>query len=399
MTKKQPTTEVAMKASKEEKKEILEQEKEDKAFATRIIIPPERHKMFWKISIGCGIAMALGIILSMVFWNDKVSITNSFQMPAGQLILGAVLLWIATSVRVIQADELAGVFCYGLPMIKISRGPKIIIWGVFQLERFNATVEENHFPGEPEEIQKTDDSVPLEYIEITTPDGITITRPKVRPIRITTGKPKESEKDDILDAQTTIEWTFWARWIIVDPFQFIASAGGDVTMAVKQMRDVGESCLNDEVTILTVSEIISGFASLQKKLEVRIKEEMKHFGIEIIGVGMTSPDLNHALATALRDIPIAKAKAAQTLIAADAEAYRLSMVGRGEGKATEEKLAGEGRGYRRAGKFIGVEPAEMLAAQVARDTIGEGDLILGTEGITQALGLGKKILQQSDKKE
>lgn len=86
-----------------------------------------------------------------------------------------------------------------------------------------------------------------------------------------------------------------------------------------------------------------------------------------------------------------------TRTTADADEYKLSKEGKGRGKAREEELAGEGRGYKRAAKAIGTTAENVLTAQVARDTVGQGDLILGADGIALALGFAKKILQPDPK--
>lgn len=372
-------------------------EERDEAFAEHVAEPQERQGLFVTLTFVWVLFMALGLVFSMLTWNQEVTVATDVSVSVGQLLLGAILIWTVSSIKVLQADELGAVLMYGLPMIKIRRGPKFLVTGLFQLERFMATVAQNQFPDEPELIQKTDDKTPLEIVEVTAPDGSVTKRSKVRPIRITTAKPRADAPDDILNVQMIVEFTFWVRWIVVNPFLFIVNAGGSIDNVVKQMRDVGESCLNSEVTKQTPSQLITGFEKLQKKLQEELKKSVERWGVRVENVGMTAPDLNHEVAMALRDIPKAKAEAVQVRVRAEAEEYRLAQEGKGRGKAREEELAGEGRGYKRAGKFIGVEPQEVLAAQVARETVGQGDLVLGAEGIAQAVGLGRAILKQKPK--
>lgn len=320
-------------------------------------------------------------------------------VTVGQAIISLQIVWLAASFKVVPVDEIGIVLGYGLPMAKVSRGPKLVIFGIFQLERFPAEVMNDQFPADPELIQKTPDEQPLETVTVTLPDGSTITRQKVRPIRITTSKAKDKlGEKDLLNVQMTVEFTFWVRWQIQDPAEFILKVGGSIEGAKKHMRDTGESLLNNEVTARTPSELISDFPKLQDELYKAIDRSITGWGIEIEEVGLTSPDLNHEVAASLRNIPIAKSNAEQVAIAAAGERKRLEEEGAGRGKAREEELAGEGRGYQRLGKSIKIDPAAALQAQVARDTIGEGDVILGADGITQLLGLGKKIVSDNKPK-
>ncbi len=365
-------------------------------FGERVKKAQERPVLFWTLNILWTLFMVVTAIWASNRWDTAVTIFD-IPAPLGQAVIAVQIFWIAASIRMLRVNEVAAIVLYGLPMIRVRRGPKFIIFGLFQLARFTSSVIQNQFPADPELIQKTPDEVPLETIEIPQADGSVVRKLKVRPIRITTAKPKEAlGEDDILNVQMTVEFTFWTRWIVTDPFELIINTSGDISEVVRQMRDAGESLLNNEVTQMTPSELVAGFKDLRDKLLAAIKAAVESWGIEVIDAGLTAPDLNHQVAAALRDIPIAKARAKQTIIAAQAEKVRLAEEGKGRGKAREEEIAGEGRGYKRAGKFIGVTPEIVLQAQVARETVGEADLVLGTDGLVQAVGLGKKLLERNN---
>lgn len=366
----------------------------DQLFERDVARPQEHPKAFLGIMSIWVMSMIVGLWFAVANWTTKQVIFDDYTIMLGQSILVLEFLWIISSIKVIRVDQVGAIMLYGWTMIRVGRGPKIVVFGILQLIRFNASVIQNQHPAEPELIQKTADEVPLEVVTIIEKDGTETQKTKVRPIRITTAGPKtELEESDILNVQMTVEFTFWVRWLIVDPVEYQINTGGDEDRAVRQMRDSGESLLNTAVTKLTPSELVSHFSQLQGALTKAITEAVALWGIRIVGVGLTAPDLNHKVAQAMRDIPIAKAERVTIRIAAEAEAFRLAQEGRGRAKAREEELAGEGRGYKRAGELIGVEPETVLAAQVARETVGEADLILGVEGITQVLGLGKKLLE------
>lgn len=367
-------------------------------FASRVARPRQHPITFYSIT-GLWLAIMVGVaVFAVNNWSDQVNLSSSISVSLGQCLIAFQILWLVASVKMLRIDELGGVMFYGWAMVRVKRGPKLIIFGIFQIDRYSGAVNHNQHPAEPELIQKTADEVPLEMIGVIQPDGSVLQRKKVRPLRITTSGPKaELGESDILNVQMTVEFTFWVRWVIVDPFEFSINAGGDIDSAVEQMRDQGESLLNREVTLLTPSELISSFKKLDSDLKKAITEAVESWGIKVVGVGLTAPDLNHEVAKSLRDIPVAKAVAVMTRTTADADEYKLSKEGKGRGKAREEELAGEGRGYKRAAKAIGTTAENVLTAQVARDTVGQGDLILGADGIALALGFAKKILQPDPK--
>jgi len=331
----------------------------------------------------------------LLFEYDTKVIIGPFLIGLWTLTTLTQALWILASIKVFRVDELGAITFYELPMIRVRRGPKLVIALLFQVYRFSGSMQNDQFPGEPELIQRTDDSKPLSTIEITR-DGRKIQALMVRPIRITTSAPKPELGDQILNTQMVLEVTFWARWIIVDPFLMMVNTGGDIERVRSQMRDTGETLLNDEFTTKTPAELVSNFRSIRDALEEALAKSVKTWGIAVSTAGITSPDLNHALASALRDVATEKAKSEGVKAKAKGDRVKVEQAGYAEGKAIEEILAGKGRGLKRSAALAGegITPADILAAQVAEATLGEGDIILGMEGIAQALGLGKTIFKK-----
>ncbi len=372
-------------------------------FARHVANPEPHSEFFYGVTIVWGIIILLVTFL-LAFFGNEVKLAESNAMPTWQIFLGLAILWLAFSVKRIGPDEQGAILLWGKTMIAVRRGPKVVIAGIFQLERFGASVRNRQFPDDPEFIQKTDDKIPLEQVEITLPDGTKKIRNKVRPIRLTTAKPVPGQDDDILNVQMVVEFTFWVRYIVVNPFLYIVNAQGfdDASRAAAvegQMRDTGETALTLEVTKLTPSQLISQMEDLQVKLESALKAKIVRWGVEIVDLGLTSPDLSHELSSALRDIPKEKANAAKALAIAaqvrtqaDAESYRLTKEGEGLGNKREAELAGEGRGYKKMAEILNIEGREALAAQVARDTVGEGDLIVGMDGVRDVIAMGKMVL-------
>ncbi|HEY0979558.1 MAG TPA: hypothetical protein VGE23_01820, partial [Candidatus Paceibacterota bacterium] len=84
------------------------------------------------------------------------------------------------------------------------------------------------------------------------------------------------------------------------------------------------------------------------------------------------------------------------------ERFRLAEVGQGEAEARianaearKRELAAEGEGKAEAAKALGISGEDYYAGDIAKETIGQGDVILGAEGISQAVGLGKYIFKSN----
>lgn len=351
--------------------------------STRLQLRPELYTLILKIwGIGM-IVVAVAAIIILFFLEIE---TDTFRVNLGGVILNLQALWIALSIRYLRVDEAGLILFWGTALKEVRRGLRLVPAGLCQLERVSTAAQQDQFPADPELIQKTDDEVPLEQVTIER-DGQRMTVSKVRPIRITTAAPKDIHKGQILNVQMTTEWTFWVLWRIKGTLAFILNAQGDMDVVRKQMRDSGESCLVNEVKERVPLELISEFDKIQEELQKGIATAVKRWGIEILAVGMTAPDLNHEVAKALRNIPIVRAEAEQTRTTADATAYKIAKEGEGTAEARRLLLAKEGIGLEEAARAAGLTTEQYLQALVARETIGEGDVILGAEGIAQAFGL------------
>lgn len=386
-------------------------------FSKSVRDPREHPFLFWGLTIAWLIALIIAVIWGIYNWTAPET-TEGFTISTGKIVVGLAIAWFVISFKALRTDEIGAIALFGLPLIKAGRGPKLVITGLFQLERFSGTERQDQFPAEPELIQKTDDKEPLKLVNFTYPDGTTVERMTVRPLRINTRSPyTEADdstkyakyKEQILNTQMTIEFTFWVRWIVIDPFQFMITGGGNDSDIRKRIRDAGESYLNAEVVKRVPAELIDEFLALQKGLYDTIKGKIneKDWGIEVTETGLTAPDINHEVASALRDITKENAIAKKKQVAADADAYVtvrsgqataevIERTGKAEGIAKEEILTGEARGFKRSSKLISIPAEDVLAATVARETVGEADLVLGAEGIAQAIGIGKAILKKKE---
>lgn len=335
-------------------------------------------------------------------------LTGLITMAGGEgyFYLAVAAIWLLLSLKRVDTEEYAGIAFFGKPVWITDSGLKLIPRGLLEITYLPSTVHQRQHPAEPELVFKGPDDQPLPEKTITLPNGERVTLTMVRPIRVTTAGPdpkrkkrstktedgsdaEASDEDrenglerDILDSRMALEVTFFVRWrILLDRvFDFIINTNGDVEEADKQMRDAGEQQFAEEFANRTPSVIIEDFAKIRDALESAIKKKVVGWGVEIIQVGWTSPDLGLTVSQALRDIPASKAKAIAARVKTRADAYD-----------TARKLEAEGKGLKGQAVELGVTGADVLAARVARDSIGKGDTILGIPGLTQIFGIVRAL--------
>ena len=183
----------------------------------------------------------------------------------------------------------------------------------------------------------------------------------------------------------TMDVSWYTRYRIANPLCFL-SVIGTIAEARKQMRDTSQRVLSEEFAKRTPAQIIGHLEEINKRLDKETAEATSSWGIDFDESSVFSPDLSHDLAIGLRNVPLSKAQAVQTRVTADAERYRLTEEGLGTAAARKAYLTAEGDGMQEIAKKLGVDGADVLAAETAKKTVGESDLVLGADGLAQALG-------------
>jgi len=347
--------------------------------------------------------LIMGISIYFSYTNWDIAETNGISV--GALAAAGLTLWFVLSLRSLKNTVFGAAFLFGKPALKMSGGG---LWfvplGIFQVHIIPAVVMQIQLPGEPEDVQKTSDKEPLR-VAIIEIDGKEVARTKVRPIRITTKRPGNDTgaNDDPLNTQLTITPSFWYRWHVVDPFLYELALGSEAG-AAQNLRDKGETILTQHITKMTPAELTSSFKDIQDAFEAESKKDVAEWGIAIEDSGLVPFDYGKAIAVTLDNIGIAKGEvaiatsaAAKTIIAAEAEKTKRTLEGEGDGAAEESIRAGRGRGIQAIAKVTRSQGAQtVLAAEVAENTIGKGDVIIGTDGIQQVLGIGKKMMERKE---
>jgi regulator of protease activity HflC (stomatin/prohibitin superfamily) len=231
----------------------------------------------------------------------------------------------------------------------------------------------------------------------------------LKPIRVTTAAPKADNDDgDILNVRLTLEPTITIIWQVQmkDFFEFFINIDGTTwpekrAFLLKQMRDVAETVLAIEVAKHTAGELNGLIGELGERVKTVLNEKMEDWGILVCDVTIQNLGPDHATNIALGKVP--QARATKVAEVTEAEGKKQAAILRAEGEAEgmkikaaarEVELEAEGKGNRKAADALGMSGKDYIAAQVAKEAIGKGDVILGAKGIAQMVGLGKHIFQK-----
>ncbi len=337
---------------------------------------PEHLKLYW-ILWGVGMAIIFATSVSArVLWNILLFDQFGLVFNGGPTILLLVLSYLTLSLKEVPANEIAGAFCYGKALSRLSSGLHFAPFGLMQVKTYSRTVKEFQCPSEPEKVFKGDDKDPL-------PSGM------VRPIRAVTRAPKDEEKG-LLDTQMTLSINFMVQYAVTDVFDYIANFGNTEEIE-KQLRDVGEVKVIEEITQNTASSFIENLPKINEDLVIKIKERFQNSGINIISVRLMSPDITHGVSEALANIPKAAAEAKQVTIKADGEKNKRIKEGEGTAAAELSLLTARSEGQKKILEALNVGGESVLAAEAVRGLSEKTDVIVvGAEaGMRDVMGLVK----------
>ncbi len=352
-------------------------------------------KTYWFL---CGATIAVYVFLILAAWA-LWSVQPVAGLGIGFPILVFVGIHIFKSWGSVDTDEWAAFYFYGRALRTLEPGPYFKPWLVMQIKRAPASLDQFQAPGEPEEVFHGDDKLPL-------PEG------KVRAIRITTREPTASETGH-LDVQMTAEWSFYVQFQILDFFMFMARVGS-FENAKKLIRDTGEAVLNEFASRRTMNGMIKDLPKINRRLDNRIRALVNTWGMQVFEAKAFAPNVSHKLATAMRDVPIARLEAEQAETRGKGERRRLEEVGEGTAAAQkamllataagrEALLEAEAKGLAAKKKALDVDGEDILAADVATEMAKNATwgVVGGSDGARDMMGAvlaGKEALSKAGSK-
>lgn len=315
----------------------------------------------------------LGIMTSVAiagyYYGVKIGPTDLY---VSTLVLMVLVAYIFLSLKQVDANQLAGTFAYGRPLVYHEPGLHYVPFLLMQIRVELGTVQQFQSPGEPEEVFKGHDKEDL-------PDGM------VRPIRVlTAAKAKdlmgvETVDGDHLNSRMTLVVNFFTRFRITDIFDFVQNYGS-VTELKKQVRDTGESELAEIASVNTPATFNARLEETNENLAGKVKDCYQLAGAEFINMRLIAIDVSHEVSEALAQVVEANAKAEKTVIDAEAAKKSATLAGQGAAAAKLSDLTAEAKGLKKRMDALGVGGDAILAAETVQGLSKQSVIIAGAEG-------------------
>ncbi len=333
-------------------------------------------KLYRKLLFYGGAIVLVILAIAWMTWDRSLLGKYGIAFNGGPTAILFIIVYLTLSLKEVRADEIAGAFCYGKALLRLHSGLHFVPFGLMQIAKKTRTVQEFQCPGEPERVFKGDDKDKL-------PEGM------VRSIRAVTRAPKDKEKG-ILDTQMTLSVNFVVQYAITDIFDYIANFGSKEEIE-KQLRDVGEVKVVEDITQNTPAGFIKKLPVINAGLAGQVKGRFENSGIKIISVRLVSPDISHEVSAELANVPKARAKAAQAEITAGGEKTKRTKEGEGAAAAELALLTAQATGRKVMKEALGVTGETIMAGEAVRGLSDKTDvLVVGAEsGMRDVMGLVK----------
>lgn len=343
----------------------------------------EKKRLSAGLTILALIGSATGLVCAVYWWNTPIlpALGSNFTVGPGCVL--AVVAYTYLSLHQIDTDRHGGIYFFGMPLIRVSSGLKYAPAFLTQVRTVSAHMQEFQFPADPELVYRGSDKDELPSITIDEKP-----QQMVRPIRMVTRAPTNKETGH-LDVQMTLVVNFVVQFQITDIFDFITNFG-DIPYLARQLRDVGEATLAEDITKRTAGKVVTELPAINLHLFSEIQARLQKAGVQIRSARMLSPDITHEVSTAFANVPIKRAEAEQTRISAAAERDKRTEEGVGTANARRALLTAEALGRKQMMDELSVSGETVVASETARDGLKEADVIVvGAEGLKDAMGFVK----------
>lgn len=321
-------------------------------------------QVYWIVLCVYGVLVAGMVVLYIIpRWND-VDHLFGVDISVAQLVAGILGLHIVLSIWILHPAEFGATTCLGLAVNTYNPGPHFMPFGIFQRRVFPSDLIELPLPASPNLLFDGDDKDPV-------PKGME------RVWRFVTGAPEKASdpsETNQLQVQMVLSVSIFVAWRLrrTGAFNYIISASGDPDQVREQVSGIAQAVLGPACGKRTVAEIISDLNQIATEVRTKIEEVLGPWGVDIITCRVNSPNISHDLATAIRDAAKARAVAVKKITEA-----------KGTTAETGAPEVGLAEGLKVAAELLGLSTEQVLAAFVARNTIGAASTIVapGTDGL------------------
>ena len=320
----------------------------------------------------------------------------------GWALLFFTLTHIALSLRTVSETEYGALFFFGRPVAEVEPGPVKVYFGLLKLRTDQRGIIQMEIPGEPEEVQKSDQDniaegkkAPVRINQAAPRTAVYYTDPDdhegIKPQSWDSLSPEmqKSLEDDPLQLRLTTEVSGVLRFRI-RPGQYIhfLQTTGSLDNAQKSLEDAWVRTAQSELGRVTPSHALTKKNVINRRIKLALEaavgehigeDEVKRpsWGIDIETAEVKLIDLGERVNIAMAEATAAEFKRKAIVSTATAERDSLELVGTGKAAAlrsvnqvqveTSERRAkiAESTG----GQFALAQETLQLGLQNARHTI------------------------------
>jgi len=344
-----------------------------------------RRLLFWTpIFLVYAFVLIAAMLLNL--FKDPVAIFDE-KYGAGTIVLYALLLYTAASMRIVGPTELGCRLLFGKPIDNVSSGLTFAPLWIYELVTETRLVIQDELPAEPDKIYRGSTG---DEFGRTVPKELQLLGMKP-PIRVTfSGRTKESEaekikEDDPYDRRLTVEVVPVVRWKI-DNFAIFLKTIGSVDSARKQMEDTCVKTFTELLTKVSPAVALLRIKQYSDDLQTEIEKLVQSWGIEIENAQIKAINFTHTINDAVQNVVVQERKKRANI-----------LEGEGLGGKEQAILDGRTNGLKKMMVDLSVKGEVVLGAETARAIAGEGDkssqrtIIAGSGGFVDLIGVATTI--------
>ncbi|HRH55456.1 MAG TPA: SPFH domain-containing protein [Candidatus Paceibacterota bacterium] len=354
----------------------------------------DRPELYAALVAAVVLVPMLSVLISLLFTLARENVFPYVEL--GLTIL--LLTYYISSIKEVKEQYAGGIYVLQQYSWEVGPGYYFVPRFLSELNLILLQDRQNQFPGNPEQISMRPDNDPLHGL--------------LRPFRTpTAGTDPGLESADPLSTRLTLEPTASVVWRLRKRgfFQMWNRIPGNTweekdANILTQMYDSLNTDLGIAMATRTPAQVVAGLKEINCELETGLEAKLSKFGVDIDRVEMQPTGLTRKVNQALEEVGSALARRQAALVEAEgqrqAEILRQSGIAEGRERLAEADFIErqkKGEGDMAAARALGMAGSDYRAGEIAIQTVGEADLVLGVEGITQAVGLGRLVVDSKDK--
>lgn len=346
---------------------------------------------FWvPVLVIYGLVLIAAVLLN--FFQEPVAVFEE-KYGVGTLMLYALLLYTAASMRIVGPTELGCRLFFGKPIDNVSSGLSFVPLGVYSLVTESRLVIQDELPAEPDKIYRGSDgdaegrTVPreLQLLGMRPPIRVTFSDSNEESKKVTENNGVTIKADDPYDRRLTAEVVPVVRWKIENFVDFLETIGS-IDEARRQMEDVCVKTFTENLTKVSPAVALLRIKTFSEELQAAIETLTNSWAVKIESAEIKTINFSRTLNAAVQRV-------------VEEERGRQANIFAGQGLGGREQAILDGRtaGLKKMMDDLAVKGETVLGAETARAIAGEGDkssqrtIIAGSGGFADLIGAATVI--------